>query len=227
MSNLPIIESIYATSPYERPGSKKHINSYYEGFLNQDDAAWIAGMDDAGASIDNAFCTLEDAEGFEYTNFDISKIDSEKLQQYMETDYDPFEEYDADELSALSNETKIAMLFYKHIREILWENRNDAGIGFIENMDDSDLQYNKEEFFKDFEESYENFLEFCKREESPEAYKKMHSEARKVWEEEEMNEKAYDRLKEYQEKMKPDTNKDDTKKRFEKYAEKMKEVKNS
>lgn len=227
MSYLPIIESIYVTSPYERPGSKKRINSYYEGFLNYDDAAWIAGMDDAGAAIDNAFYTLEDAEGFEFTNFDISKIDGEKLQAYMETDYNPFEEYDADELSALSNETKIAMLFYKHIREILWENRNDAGIGFIENMDDSDLQYNKEEFFKDFEESYENFLEFCKREASPEAYKKMLSEARKVWEEEQLSEKSYDRLKEYQEKMKPDTSKDDTKKRLEKYAEKMKEVKNS
>lgn len=224
MSYLPMITSIFETSPYERPGSKKRINNYYEGFLDLESASYIGGIDDGIATVSDAFLNLEDAEGFEYTNFDISKIDWEKLQDYVMSDYDPFENYDADELSKLSNETKVAMLFYCHIMEVLYNERNEAGISFTEQMDDADLEGNKEEFFSG---DYLNFIEFFKKDNDEDgSYAKKVAEAKKIWEEEKMNENQKKRLETYQEKINETKKTDDvTIKRLKAYASKTGQLK--
>lgn len=157
MTYIPNVTEIFKENPYKKD-AKPELNDYYEGFLNEDGALVLAGYDCAYQDMGNAFLTLDDAEGFEYTNFDISKIDMKKLQKFLEvdSDYDPFYDGDADELSKLSNETKIAMLFFYHIYRNIVGSRNEFGVSLMESMDDDEYNNLKKAYFED---GYRNTIE--------------------------------------------------------------------
>ena len=159
MSYIPDITTLYKEKLFKGTkgsSNKQEINEYYEGFLNEKDAAVLVGYDFATQSIENAIYNLNNEDGFSYTNIDISKIDFEKIKMFFTTEYDPFEENDEEELSNLSNETKIAMLFYKQIWNYMQYDRNSMGVSMIDNMSDEEHKHNKKEYF---DNNYRNIVE--------------------------------------------------------------------
>ncbi len=148
MSYLPNIRELYKR---KFNGEKtEEVNAYYQGFLKDEDSAVLAGYDYALQDVGNLLAyNLYDAEGFEYTSFDISKVDSSALSRYIDdNNYDPIEEGDMEELSKLSSETKLLFVLYRAIATTLENQRNEFGIGLTESTDEDVLESNKKAFLE-------------------------------------------------------------------------------
>lgn len=201
MSNIPSISNILKQSMQRVSLGDNRckfvpcnvFNSYYEGFLNNEDANLLLGMKFAIDDCSDAFGTLEDAKGFEFTNFDISKVDNAKLDAFINGTYDPFEnEEDKDDLSLLSNETKIIMIIYRHIIEMMADSRNDVGVSMIDDMNDEEHEKNIKNFF---EKKDLNVLEIRKDNVDDEDYQKNRAkqitEAKELYEKEKQEESDF------------------------------------
>ena len=158
MSRIPIIRDLYKEKLFLRNSDEEpEINAYYEGFLSEEDAREISGIDFAMLEAEAAFIyDLQDIDGFASTSFDVSKIDVEALEKFAHNEeYDPFENGDEAELSRLSNETKIIMLIYSRVFSAIENGRNMRGVSMIESMSDEERDKNESEFL---EGNYKNAL---------------------------------------------------------------------
>lgn len=172
MSYFPDIESLYLTtfgSPKKGETEERPVNNYYEGFLNEEDAHLLCGYDDAMEELSESFkCIkegLDDFGGIENTNFDLSKIDESKINEFLTTEYDPFYDDDEEEIAKLSNETKVVMIIAGYLCQRLSSDRNMIGISLTESMPEEDLEQNKVNYFKN---KNLNILERIKRADSEE-----------------------------------------------------------
>ena len=153
MSYIPDIRDKYEPDfKGNTPESERQENAYYQGYLNDKDAEYIAGYDYA---VDDVF------ESFFY-NIDIYADDIEEC----DVDFEAFEHYfsefiareytdeplDLDEVG--DTHIRLMLTMFRSFQHYAEMERDEMGTGLIENMEESEY----DECRKNCKNGYKNVL---------------------------------------------------------------------
>ena len=116
-----------------RPDTPNRPNPYYEKFLNEMDKEFINGYDWLMEEEFPCFISsIEENDLFNVDKIDLAVVESDK-------DYD---EYSEDELSWMTNETKIALFLRDEFTSYIEAKRDYLITSMIDAMDDEEYKEN-------------------------------------------------------------------------------------
>ena len=165
MSYIPDIRSrkrrkMYNTMTGKDAGTDQ--NSYWQGYLNKDDAMFLGAYDTAMSVVSDYFNNLEiDEDKFQELDIDITTVDQEIIASNKK-----YSEYSDEECSDMSKETKMFLLLKENMFRFLESERNNIGVSMIDQM--SDVEYEAIKSKADTGE-YKNILIICEEKDAKKA----------------------------------------------------------
>ena len=133
MSYIPDIRDKYEPDfTGNKTDAEKQENAYYQGYLNEKDAEYLAGFDYAVEDTLESFCCNLDiyADELEACGFDLEAFNA-TFNDFIEKEY-------SDEPMNEDTPTQIALTLFRAFQHYAEMERDEMGTSLIENMSESE-----------------------------------------------------------------------------------------